>query len=217
MHSNCSFLLFLTDLYSHPSSLHPVWPSWHSSTMSTVTRFVSSEVSSTASSLCTMFWDLTFFLLSALRLSSQQSKLSDAGSRLAQQRLKRPVSPYFSIYKPQITWVVSITTRITGIALSGGLYLFATAYFFSPVTGWDIGSASLVNGVGSLSPSTAFALKCGVALPFTFHCFNGVRHLVWDTGRGLANLQVNRTGWAVVGASSIAAALLALWKPSDDD
>ncbi|PLB52575.1 hypothetical protein P170DRAFT_402874 [Aspergillus steynii IBT 23096] len=150
------------------------------------------------------------------RFSSQLSKPADAGSRLAQQRLKRPVSPYFSIYRPQITWVVSITTRITGIALSGGMYLFATAYLLSPVTGWDIGSESLATSFSSLSQVAAFALKFGVALPFTFHCFNGVCHLVWDTGRGLRNKQVNRSGWAVVGTSSVAAALLASWKPSDD-
>ena len=68
----------------------------------------------------------------------------------------------------------------------------------------------------SFIPSIRRSLKFGIALPFTFHCFNGVRHLVWDTGRGLMNKQVNRSGWAVVGASSVAAALLASWKPSDD-
>lgn len=97
------------------------------------------------------------------------------------------------------------------------MYLFATAYLLSPVTGWDIGSETLATSFASLSPVTAFALKFGVALPFTFHCFNGLRHLVWDTGRGLTNKQVSRSGWAVVGASGVVAALLAAWKPSDDE
>ena len=112
--------------------------------------------------------------------------------------------------------MVSITTRITGIALSGGMYLFATAYLLSPVTGWEIGSEALTTSFSSLSPLTAFAIKFGVALPITFHCFNGVRHLVWDTGRGFLNQQVNRSGWAVVGASGVTAALLAAWKPGED-
>ncbi|KAL4815436.1 hypothetical protein BDW67DRAFT_176260 [Aspergillus spinulosporus] len=136
---------------------------------------------------------------------------------LSQQRLRRPVSPHLSIYRPQITWVVSISTRITGVALSGGLYLYATAYFLSPVTGWSIGSESLVAAFSSISPSTQFAAKFGLTFPFVFHSFNGVRHLVWDTGRMLTSQQVAWSGWAVVGSSVVAALLLALWKPKPRD
>lgn len=53
------------------------------------------------------------------------------------------------------------------------------------------------------------AAKFAIALPFTFHSFNGMRHLVWDTGRNLTNLAVQRTGWAVVGASVVSAGVLA--------
>ena len=52
-------------------------------------------------------------------------------------------------------------------------------------------------------------MKFGVALPFTFHSFNGIRHLVWDTGREFGNKQVQRTGWFVVGASVVGAGALA--------
>lgn len=51
--------------------------------------------------------------------------------------------------------------------------------------------------------------KFAVALPFTFHSFNGLRHLAWDTGRSITNLAVQRTGWAVVGVSVVSAAFLA--------
>lgn len=54
-------------------------------------------------------------------------------------------------------------------------------------------------------------IKLGVALPFCFHGFNGVRHLVWDTGREFANKQVVRTGWAVVGLSVTSAMALAFF------
>lgn len=139
-------------------------------------------------------------------------------SILAKQRLNRPVSPHLTIYQPQITWIVSIATRITGVALSGGLYLYATAYLLSPgVTGWNVGSESLVNAFGSLSPVSQFALKFAVALPFSFHSFNGVRHLIWDTGSMMTNQQVARSGWTVVGASVVAAFMLALWRPSGAD
>ena len=51
--------------------------------------------------------------------------------------------------------------------------------------------------------------KFGVALPFTFHSFNGIRHLVWDTGREFSNKQVQRTGWFVVGATVVVSGVLA--------
>lgn len=52
-------------------------------------------------------------------------------------------------------------------------------------------------------------VKFGVALPFTYHAFNGVRHLVWDLGREMSNKQVMRTGWAVVGLSVVGSGVLA--------
>ncbi|KAL4984510.1 hypothetical protein BDW68DRAFT_15989 [Aspergillus falconensis] len=153
---------------------------------------------------------------SARHSSSLKKPPTDPTNLLAQQRLRRPVSPHLSIYRPQITWIVSVTTRITGLALSGGLYLYATAYLLSPVTGWNIGSESLVAAFSGLSPVTQFAVKFGVALPFAFHSFNGIRHLVWDSGRMLTNSQVSRSGWTVVGSSIVIALLLAAWKPSDE-
>ena len=62
---------------------------------------------------------------------------------------------------------------------------------------------------GGLGPVTKFAIKFGVALPFTFHSFNGVRHLVWDTGREFGNVAVMRTGWAVVGLTFVSSGVLA--------
>ncbi|KAH8812305.1 succinate dehydrogenase cytochrome B subunit [Xylogone sp. PMI_703] len=159
---------------------------------------------------------LILFLSDSLRFTSHLHKSADAEKLLTQQRLNRPVSPHLSIYRPQITWIVSICTRITGFALASGMYLFATAYLLSPVTGWNMSSEFLVTKFSSLSPVAKFALKLGVALPFTFHCFNGTRHLVWDAGRALSNKQVVRSGWIVVGASGIAAVLLASRQPCDD-
>lgn len=52
--------------------------------------------------------------------------------------------------------------------------------------------------------------KFGLAWPFTFHSWNGVRHLVWDTGAQFRNEQVVRTGWAVVGLSLVTALGLAI-------
>lgn len=74
-----------------------------------------------------------------------------------------------------------------------------------------------MNTFGGLSPISKFALKFAVALPFSFHSFNGVRHLIWDTGSMLTNQQVARSGWTVVGASVVAAFILASWRPASVD
>lgn len=52
--------------------------------------------------------------------------------------------------------------------------------------------------------------KMFFAAPFAFHSWNGVRHLIWDMGRQLTNVQVIRTGWAVVGLTGISTLGLAL-------
>lgn len=63
---------------------------------------------------------------------------------------------------------------------------------------------------GSLGPVTKGLIKFGVALPFTYHSWNGVRHLVWDSGRQFGNRQVQVEGWAVVGLSVATSAVLAV-------
>ena len=129
---------------------------------------------------------------------------------LAKQRLNRPVSPHLSIYKPQITWIGSSLNRITGIALSGGLYAFSLAYLVSPLLGWHLESASLAAAFGALPLAAKIPLKFTLALPFTYHSFNGVRHLIWDLGKQFTNQQVIRTGWTVVGLTVTSALALAL-------
>lgn len=129
---------------------------------------------------------------------------------LADQRLHRPVAPHLTIYRPQITWILSSLNRITGVALSGGFYLFGLAYLFAPLTGWHLESASLAASFAAWPAALKVASKFLVALPFTFHSFNGVRHLVWDTGRELTNIKVIRTGWTVIGLTVVSSLYLAL-------
>ena len=137
------------------------------------------------------------------------AKPSDAYSILAAQRLNRPISPHLSIYQPQITWYGSALNRITGSVLSGGIYVFGAAYLFSPLFGWHLESAHLAEMFGSLGPVTKYIIKFGVALPFCYHSFNGVRHLVWDSGREFSTAAVMRTGWAVVGLTVVGSGVLA--------
>jgi succinate dehydrogenase (ubiquinone) cytochrome b560 subunit len=141
--------------------------------------------------------------------ATQHTSKTDAYSILASQRLHRPVSPHLSIYRPQITWYASALNRITGSILSGGFYLFGAAYLVSPLLGWHLDTASLAAAFATWPVVVKVLLKLGLAFPFTFHSFNGVRHLVWDMGMQMKNQQVIRTGWTVVGLSVVSALGLA--------
>jgi len=138
--------------------------------------------------------------------ASQSIPDSDAYSILAAQRRNRPISPHLGIYRPQITWYASAVNRITGSVLSGAFYIFGAAYLAAPLLGWHLESASIAAAVAAWPVFAKLSLKTFFALPFTFHCLNGVRHLVWDTGAQLTNKQVIVTGWTVVGLS-VASAL----------
>jgi succinate dehydrogenase (ubiquinone) cytochrome b560 subunit len=122
---------------------------------------------------------------------------------LAKQRLQRPVSPHLSIYRPQITWYASSLNRVTAIILSGGLYLFGFAYLAAPTLGWHLETPSMVAAVAAWPVAAKVAAKFTIAMPFFFHSLNGLRHLTWDVGRGLANQTVIRTGWTAVAASVV--------------
>ncbi|KAL1957033.1 hypothetical protein VTO42DRAFT_6410 [Malbranchea cinnamomea] len=143
--------------------------------------------------------------------ATSTSESTDPKLILAKQRLNRPVSPHLSIYRPQITWIGSSLNRITGVALAGGLYIFSMAYLVSPLFGWHLESASLAAAFGALPLLAKIPLKFTLALPFTYHSYNGVRHLIWDLGKQITNKQVIKSGWTVVGltvASSLALALI---------
>ncbi|KAK7555267.1 hypothetical protein IWX49DRAFT_501572 [Phyllosticta citricarpa] len=130
---------------------------------------------------------------------------------LEKQRLNRPVAPHLAIYRPQITWIGSGLNRITGVALSGGLYLYVAAYVAAPLTGWHLESQSVAAAVAAWPVLAKLLVKSTIAFPFAYHSLNGVRHLVWDFGLGFKNKQVIQTGWTVVGLSVASAVGLACY------
>ncbi|KAK3679632.1 cytochrome b subunit of succinate dehydrogenase, Sdh3p [Recurvomyces mirabilis] len=143
--------------------------------------------------------------------ATQSMAENDAGTGiLAKQRLARPVSPHLSIYRPQITWYGSIINRITGSLMSGAFYLFGAAYLVAPVMGWHLESAVLAASFATWPVILQFLTKTVFAWQFTYHTFNGVRHLVWDTASAISNKAVNQSGWFVVGLSTVSAVALAL-------
>jgi succinate dehydrogenase (ubiquinone) cytochrome b560 subunit len=100
--------------------------------------------------------------------------------------------------------------RITGGILSGTFYLFALGYLVAPVFGWHMESAVLAASFATWPIAAKVLVKMSLALPFTFHSFNGLRHLMWDLAKSITNTQVARTGWFVVGLSFVSAFYLAV-------
>ncbi|XP_075145410.1 succinate dehydrogenase, subunit C [Haematobia irritans] len=122
-------------------------------------------------------------------------------------RLQREMSPHLTIYKPQLTSMLSITHRGTGVALTAGVWALGLAALTSPQ---DIANyASVIEGL-HLSSGTLSVLKFMIAYPLAFHTANGVRHLLWDTGRMLKIKEVYSSGYAMVGVSFVLAAILAM-------
>lgn len=142
-------------------------------------------------------------------MASMAERDADTGI-LAKQRLNRPVSPHLAIYRPQVTWILSIMNRITGSVLSGGFYIFGAAYLVAPYMGWHLETAVLAAAFAKWPVFLKFLAKFPFAWMFTFHSFNGVRHLVWDAASMISNKQVNQTGWAVVGLSAVTALVLSI-------
>lgn len=100
--------------------------------------------------------------------------------------------------------------RVTGVTLSATFYAFGLAYLAAPALGWHLESASLAAAFGAWPVAAKFATKLFFSIPFTFHSFNGLRHLMWDFAVGITNKQVQVTGWTVVGLTFVSSAILAI-------
>lgn len=152
-----------------------------------------------------------FLLTKTTRLvaATTVSERTEHQNILAQQRLNRPVSPHLAIYQAQITWYLSGLTRITGCTLSGGFYIFGSLYLIAPYIGLHMESAVMAASFAAWPWALKLFTKTLVALPFTFHVFNGVRHLMWDTASMISNKKVQQSGWAVVGLTVVSSLALA--------
>lgn len=116
---------------------------------------------------------------------------------------QRPLSPHLQVYKPQLTSVLSILHRATGIVLSVSLVLL-TYWLFALADGESTYTAiqSFLNS--RLGTLVLFMLSWTLF----YHLFNGVRHLLWDAGIGLELNTSYWTGYIVVAASLIITILL---------
>ncbi|QIE46818.1 succinate dehydrogenase, cytochrome b556 subunit [Pseudohalocynthiibacter aestuariivivens] len=105
----------------------------------------------------------------------------------------RPLSPHLTIYRPQLTAISSILTRITGNAL------IVTALL---IVWWLLAAAA---GPQYFETANAFITSWFGDLVLTlslwavwYHYLAGLRHLIWDAGRGLDIKTAETLGWICV-------------------
>ena len=116
---------------------------------------------------------------------------------------QRPLSPHVFVYKFMYTMALSILHRLTGCAASVGFLLFV--WWLMALASGPAAYASAMSALGS---PLAKLLLVGFTFSFVFHFCNGIRHLVWDTGRGLERAQARRSGAVVVIAALLLTAVV---------
>jgi succinate dehydrogenase / fumarate reductase cytochrome b subunit len=117
-------------------------------------------------------------------------------------RNNRPLSPHLTIYRPQLTSMTSIFTRITGNALLiGGLLV--VGWFLAAATSpaaFDVMNALMTSWFGDLVMTLSL-------WALWYHTLAGVRHLIWDSGHGLELATAEKLGWTVVIGSFVLTAI----------
>lgn len=116
---------------------------------------------------------------------------------------ERVLSPHLQIWRFTPTMAASITHRATGMALYGGVTLIAL---------WFIGLALAPQMAATLTGIFRSPIGVIVIIGFVwslcFHLMNGLRHLYWDSGRGLDPKTATMTAWLVYGVSAVLASVI---------
>ena len=108
----------------------------------------------------------------------------------------RPLSPHLQVYRPQLTSILSIMHRATGIALAAGTLLLVCWVYAAASSA--VAFADLQDFLGSI---IGRLLLFGWSFTLFYHLCNGMRHLAWDTGWGFDLPTAYTTGRIVVAAA----------------
>lgn len=117
---------------------------------------------------------------------------------------QRPLSPHLQVYRLPLPALMSITHRMTGIALSTGTVLLAVwlVAIASGVVGFEMAQMVVSHLLGQL-------VLFGYTVALFYHACNGLRHLFWDMGRGLSVDSVYASGRVALLAAAVLTA--GLW------
>ena len=106
------------------------------------------------------------------------------------------------ITKPQITTILSLTHRTTGLALTAPLYAMGIAQLIVN-NHW----ANQLIYLQANCPNVFLAAKLLIVSSFYYHLLNGMRHLAWDLGKGYELKLLYASGYAVILISLILTAI----------
>ena len=111
---------------------------------------------------------------------------------------ERPLSPHLQVYKPQLTMVLSITHRFTGVGLAVGT-LFLTWWLIAAAMGPE--AYAFTQWIWGTW--LGYLVLFGFSVSLFYHLCNGIRHLFWDVGLGYEIETVYRSGWSVLAATAV--------------
>jgi succinate dehydrogenase / fumarate reductase cytochrome b subunit len=116
----------------------------------------------------------------------------------------RPLSPHLLIWRWHITMAMSIITRVTGGAAYVGMFLLA---------GWALalvsGEEAYATYMGLLGSIPGKVVLFGFTVAIFLHLAGGVRHLIWDLGKGYAKGEASASAWGAIAFGIVAA--VAVW------
>ena len=113
-------------------------------------------------------------------------------------RGNRPLSPHLTVYRRTLTMMMSIIHRVTGCGLAlGGVLVVWWLHAASR------GPESFAFVDGLITSWIGGLVMVGLLACLWFHFFNGIRHLIWDTGAGFEVSGLQRQGLAVIAAAAV--------------
>ncbi|CAG9533776.1 unnamed protein product [Cercopithifilaria johnstoni] len=121
---------------------------------------------------------------------------------LRQRALKRPISPHLSVYKPQVTWMVSGFHRMAGCAMAGTLLIGGIGFALLPLNFTTF--IEFIRDLG-LPWVITDTFKFIIAYPIAFHALNGIRFLAFDLAMGTDIASVYGSGYLVLALSALIA------------
>ena len=108
-------------------------------------------------------------------------------------KAERPLSPHLQVYRPLINMMMSIVHRLTGVALYFGTILLAW-WLTAAATGPSY--FNYVNGIFGSLPGRIVLF--GYTWALMHHMLGGLRHFVWDSGRGYDLGTIDKLSWGTL-------------------
>ena len=114
--------------------------------------------------------------------------------------MKKKLSPHLNVYKFPITAVSSITTRLTGLSLTG-LFIISGMACYTNI--------DYKQHYNKLDNYTKFIINNSIMFSCTYHTFGGIRHFIWDKYPNLlTNKSVTRSSYLLFGSSLLTTIIL---------